>query len=313
MIFSCLLWSVLTFVQWNCENLFDCVNDSTTQDESFLPQADRQWTPTRYWKKVNGIAKTLVAIGSMEQELALPDFVALCEVENDSVLRDLTTRSLLRNARYSYVMTQSNDPRGMDVALLYNDFSFRLLHTEAIVVDGFEGQTFPTRDILYVNGEIESGDTLHIFVLHAPSKRDNSNEKSLLRKTVIQRLANTIDTIRRQKSHAKIVVMGDFNDTAQATYMEMLRQNEMQTVSPTAIYHREVKGSYWFQDHWEGIDQCWVTTEMATNVQCRIFDADFLLTADKRWGNKKPFRTYLGTFYQGGTSDHLPLVMTWQP
>ena len=37
----------------------------------------------------------------------LPDIVGLCEVENDSVLFDLTRRSLLRKARYEYVMTAS--------------------------------------------------------------------------------------------------------------------------------------------------------------------------------------------------------------
>ena len=45
--------------------------------------------------------------------------VALCEVENDSVMRDLTHYSALREADYRYVMTQSPDERGIDVALLY--------------------------------------------------------------------------------------------------------------------------------------------------------------------------------------------------
>src|SRR3712207_8786524 len=41
---------------------------------------------------------------------------------NDSVLTDLTKKSLLRNARYEYVMTDSPDERGIDVALLYSPF-----------------------------------------------------------------------------------------------------------------------------------------------------------------------------------------------
>ena len=42
----------------------------------------------------------------------VPDFVALCEVENDSVLFDLTRRSALRGVNYDYVMTDSPDERG---------------------------------------------------------------------------------------------------------------------------------------------------------------------------------------------------------
>ena len=49
--------------------------------------------------------------------------VALCEVENDSVLFDLTKRSAIRTAGYEYVMTSSPDERGIDVALMYQPFS----------------------------------------------------------------------------------------------------------------------------------------------------------------------------------------------
>ena len=40
--------------------------------------------------------------------------------ELDSVMRDLTLRAPLRTLRYQYVMTQSPDFRGIDVALLYS-------------------------------------------------------------------------------------------------------------------------------------------------------------------------------------------------
>lgn len=57
-------------------------------------------------------------------DVQLPDLVALCEVENDSVLFDLTKRSVIRTAGYEYVMTDSPDERGIDVALMYQPFSF---------------------------------------------------------------------------------------------------------------------------------------------------------------------------------------------
>ena len=100
----------------------------------------------------------------------VPDFVALCEVENDSVLFDLTRRSALRGVNYDYVMTDSPDERGIDVALLYQPSSFALIQFRSIRIKPLP-DTRPTRDILYASGRIMNDDTLHVFVLHAPSRR----------------------------------------------------------------------------------------------------------------------------------------------
>ena len=112
-----LLLSIFTFVELNCENLFDCRHDSLKNDTEFLPEGSYRWTPTRYWQKLNRVGQTIISCGepqiseqpngdSNPQSWHLPDLVALCEVENDSVIHDLTKRSLLRNARYEYVIPQ---------------------------------------------------------------------------------------------------------------------------------------------------------------------------------------------------------------
>ena len=189
---SILLISLFTFVELNCENLFDCQHDSLKNDTEFLPDGAYHWTRTRYWQKLDRIGQTILSCG--EQQVAnqqsaksqvakrkvrganngkswqLPDMVALCEVENDSVLRDLTRRSLLRNARYEYVMTDSPDERGIDVALMYSPYSFRLIESHSVRVKPVKGMR-PTRDILYASGVTASGDTLHVIVAHLPSRR----------------------------------------------------------------------------------------------------------------------------------------------
>jgi len=115
----------LTLVELNCENLFDCRHDSLKQDTEWLPASVRKWTPARYWSKLNRIGQEIIASTADSVTHQLPDLVALVEVENDSVLRDLTRRSLLRHAGYEYLMTESPDLRGIDVALLYQPFAFR--------------------------------------------------------------------------------------------------------------------------------------------------------------------------------------------
>ena len=111
------------------------------------PESTRHWTRQRYWRKQNHIAQTLLSCS----DDGIPDLIALCEVENDSVLNDLTHRSLLRHAGYEYVMTSSPDLRGIDVALVYSPFSFSPIRYESLRVVPVEGMR-PTRDILYVAG-----------------------------------------------------------------------------------------------------------------------------------------------------------------
>ena len=103
MFLALLLSSLLTFVELNCENLFDTRDDSLKQDEEFLPASSHHWTPYRYWRKVNRIGQEILSCS----EKKIPDLVALTEVENDSVLFDLTRRSLLRGAGPTALMSEA--------------------------------------------------------------------------------------------------------------------------------------------------------------------------------------------------------------
>lgn len=125
----------------------------------------------------------------------LPDFIALCEVENDSVMRDLTKRSLLRTARYEYFMTGSSDERGIDVALMYSPLSFVPIRHYPLRVTPVAGMRH-TRDILYVAGRLMTGDTLHIFVVHAPSRYGGEKHSRPFRIAVARRLCSSVDSIR---------------------------------------------------------------------------------------------------------------------
>ena len=163
MCLSLLLASLLTLVQLNCENLFDCRHDSLKQDTEFTPDGDRRWTERKYWDKLNNTAKAIISCGTENGDWRVPDLVVLCEVENDSVMRDLAKRSLLRNSNYEYIVTSSPDERGIDVALLYSPGSFAPVRHYPLRIRPVKGMR-PTRDILYASGRIITGDTLHIFV-----------------------------------------------------------------------------------------------------------------------------------------------------
>ena len=60
-----LLSALLTFVELNCENLFDTRHDSLKQDLEYTPESDHHWTRTRYWRKLNHISKEIIAMGEV--------------------------------------------------------------------------------------------------------------------------------------------------------------------------------------------------------------------------------------------------------
>ena len=295
----------MTLVELNCENLFDCRHDSLKQDMEWLPDGQRKWTPGRYWRKVNQLGQEIL---SCQQE-GVPDLVALVEVENDSCLFDLTRRSLLRNAGYEYLMTSSPDVRGIDVALLYQPFSFRPICYECLDVTPLEGMR-PTRDILYVQGEVISGDTLHVFVVHAPSRFGGEKATRPNRLLVMQRL---MDAIRLLPTDARIIVAGDFNDYADSPSLQFLEDNGLHNITRNAKGSHGAEGTYRYEGQWRSIDHVLVSRALRDSVtQTYVNDAPFLLQEDKKFGGVKPLRTFNGLRYQRGFSDHLPLVVCFQ-
>ena len=107
-------------------------------------------------------------------------------------------------------MTESPDLRGIDVALLYQPFSFRPVCYDYLDVTPLEDMR-PTRDILYFQGETVGGDTLHVFVVHAASRFGGEKVTRPNRRVVMERL---IGAIRLLPADAKVIVAGDFNDYA---------------------------------------------------------------------------------------------------
>ena len=302
----------LTIVELNAENLFDTRHDTLKNDHEFLPDSPRHWTRTKYWEKLNRIGQTIIACGEDSSGWHLPDIVGLCEVENDSVLFDLTRRSLLRKARYEYVMTASGDVRGIDVALLYSPFSFRLIKADTIHVVPLADMR-PTRDILHVEGEIGSGDTLHVFLLHAPSRMGGELYSRPFRKHVMSRLCDVVDSLRSQHADPKLLVMGDFNDYADSPSLQLAYGHGLINVSSEAQGRNGAKGTYRYHGEWGSLDQMLVSENLRSWVAgCRIHDAPFLLEEDTKYGGVKPRRNYNGMRYNNGFSDHLPLVLHLQ-
>jgi endonuclease/exonuclease/phosphatase family metal-dependent hydrolase len=304
MLLTLILSSVFTFVELNCENLFDTRHDSLKQDTEFLPEGVRHWTSARYWGKLNRIGQELLSCS-----YELPDLIALCEVENDTVMHDLTRRSLLRNAGYHYFITQSADARGIDVALLYQPASFLPLCYDYIEVP-LVADMRPTRDILYVKGLTHDLDTLHVFVVHAPSRTGGEKQSRIYRIQVVRTLCKAIESL----GTAHVIIAGDFNDYADSPAPLLLEQQSLVNVTKSLRGRNGVKGSYRYRGEWNSLDHIFLSLPLYQMVDTAyINDATFLLEEEPLYGGWRPKRTFLGYRYQrGGFSDHLPLVVRFR-
>jgi endonuclease/exonuclease/phosphatase family metal-dependent hydrolase len=301
MLLTLILSGILTFVELNCENLFDTHHDSLRQDAEFLPEGVRHWTKTKYWSKLNKIGQTILSCADQQ-----PDLVALCEVENDTVLHDLTRRSLLREAGYEYLMTESADRRGIDVALLYHPASFRPLCYEYIEVPPCRGMR-PTRDILYVKGVTNVLDTLHVFVLHAPSRYGGERKSRPFRMQVVNTLLKTAQGIK-----GNMIIAGDFNDYATSPSLRQMEKNGFLNATKKAVgIGGKAKGTYRYRGEWHSLDHIVLSPDLAEKIE-RFFvnDASFLLEEEQVYGGYRPRRSFQGFQYRkDGFSDHLPLVI----
>ena len=282
----------LTIVSYNVENLFDCEHDTLKNDSSFLPHGLHRWNYHHYQTKLNRIAQVLVNISGWESAA----LVGLCEVENKRCLRDLCYR--LRRFHYQYVHYESDDERGIDVALLYDSTKVKILNSKTLCVP-LENDV--TRDILYVKALIEGKDTLHAMVCHLPSQLGGSATTSKKRQIAKQVIQNEINTILHVQPKANVVVMGDMNSEA---IDDLLGMNNLMI-----DLEKEGIGTHKYQGMWSCLDQFYVSSALKNTTRASVFSPEWLLEDDTKYLDYQPKRTYVGYRYHDGYSDHLPIVL----
>ena len=191
---------------YNPENLYDTQNNPDTNDDDLTPEGNLHWSGQRYWDKLKNVSKVIYAVG----ENYAPALIGICEVENKSVLHHLTTQTSLRKDKYEYVITDSKDHRGSNIALLYQRDQMRLISKKSYrpVIDSVK----TTRDILHVTGRVVNGDLLDIFVCHFPSRSEGIKKSTPYRTICAQLLKQKTDSLFKIRKKANIIVMGDFND-----------------------------------------------------------------------------------------------------
>ena len=293
---------------YNVENLFDTIENHSTNDGEYTPHGERQWNTWKYYKKLHAISDVVIAAGGWNP----PDIIGFAEIESPLCTRDIVSKTALSKMRYSYIHHESPDRRGIDVALAYNPQTFIPLFDSAISVTIPSEPKFTTRDILYVTGIISSWhDTIHVFVVHFPSRFGGAKKSEYKRVAATNTLVDFVTQIYTQNNSAQIIILGDFNDTpnnkAPQSIVAACSNNFIR------LNNKQQTGTHVYKKIWHELDQCYVSLSLYTHYTCNysIVSFDFMLQTDAQ-GRTKPFRTYMGPYYSGGYSDHLPILCRLQ-
>lgn len=299
---------------WNVENAFWPKDDPRTNDDEFTPDGSRHWTHHRLRDKLQQFNRVILAAGASRS----PMLVGLAEVEGDSVMHYWTHSTTLWNEHYEYLVTQGPDTRGIQTALLYQPMDFRLLGWEGLQVD--LGQQRPTRHILHAWGRVVSGDTLDVFVCHMPSRLGGAKDSKPGRDAAHHRLLSAIDSLNAHRHQPRVIVMGDMNDypsRKELWWQECGLQldNLMLPLQQYLTRHPGAYGSHKYQGEWGYLDQFIVSKSLlsdSTKVcvsNARAFHLPFMLVRETTRLGHRPLRSYYGYNYEGGLSDHLPILM----
>jgi len=304
-------------VFYNVENLFDTRDDSLTADEEFTPLNEKHWTRQRFDDKIKMIYKALISAGNGQ----FPDIIGLAEVENLWVLEQLIAKTPLSKVPYGIIHKDSPDPRGIDVALLYRKDRVKPIDYEHIPVSGKGKYRFRSRDILHFTAQMGT-EQIHFFVNHWPSRSGGYIETREKRDITARILRKYIDSLLVKNSSPNILLMGDFNAAPkEKCFTDILKahpypgnNNSSCLINLSTLWTKRAEGTLRNGGQWELFDQIICSGNMLSNKavkieieQSGICNFEFLLEPDQTYLGKKPFRTYLGPKYHGGTSDHLPV------
>lgn len=311
---------VASIMFYNVENLFDTEDDPLINDQEFLPNGERRWNAYRFNAKLNNLAKVIVNTGNWEP----PAVIGLCEIENRYVLERLVAQPALKTWKYKIIHKNSPDERGIDVAAIFRDDIFYPLGYNYFSPVP-EGSEIPnTREILYVYGILAGTDTVHLFFNHWPSRYGGLMETRGRRQQAANRLYSEVVKLKSKYYNPLIIITGDFNDQPDDDSMV---KNLKASLNPgkeskklynlSYLWQKQGRGTLKHQSVWNVFDQI-IVSGSVLNAEKRLFaapsdasivEAPFLFQKDERYNSRKLFRTYDGFRYQGGYSDHLPVLL----
>lgn len=313
---------------YNLENLFDTINDPEKLDDEFLPEGAKKWNTAKYTKKLANLDRVLFDI-AVDAGKEFPSVIGVSEVENRSVLEDLISQQKLSHGNYRIVHYESPDRRGIDCAFLYRPDVFKLEGSRAIPFYMAEFPSMKTRDFVTMWGTIE-GDPFFFVVSHWPSRLGGKEASAPKRARAAQMCRDMADSLHRIDPNIKFVVMGDFNDDAtDDSVVKVLGAKEKikdlgkdDMFNPFISPMKAGYGTLAYGDSWNLFDNIVMSENLATGstgtmrvtkkpnskFYGNIFCASYMFQQEGKFKGY-PYRTFSGSNFLGGYSDHFPVYI----
>jgi predicted extracellular nuclease len=313
---SCDHADYLSIAFYNVENLFDTIDDEITIDEEYLSSSSKNWDKEKYQSKLSKLSDV---ISTMVNKGA-PDFLGLCEVENKLVLEDLIATPKLKKTNYSIVHYESIDPRGIDVAALYNPLKFSLVESGTKRIDLSEFDVV-TRDILWVKLKPKEGKEFYFIVNHWPSRWGGKVESEPKRMAASYTLAALCAELQEEDSNAQLIIMGDFNDEPMDSSIRIGLKATGDETSNTQLFNamaqlkKDGLGSYNYRGNWNMLDQVIINGNLRDGKgwdyisnSAQIMSPEWMRQHSEKYEGY-PLRTFGGSNYLNGYSDHFPVYI----
>lgn len=303
---------------YNVENLFQA-DPPPRYKGAPTDSGLRNWNAWRYDNKIQKLGSVFELFEANNG--ALPLVIGLSEVQGEQPLKDLVSRKPFY-PNFNTVHYESMDERGVDTALLYDATKLELIASQPISylfeIDDADPENYDkTRDILHCTFRFEKS-VFHVFVCHLPSKRQQDINKPR-REYMIGRLRETIAEIIIAKDEA-VVVMGDFNSNpGEESLLKLLYDDAGELMLTNPFANLYINRNFSTFHHAEGLlfDQIFVSKHFLRSdsflryQSALVFSPDEIRSRDKRFEGR-PSRTYAGTRYLGGYSDHFPVAVKFE-
>ncbi|MBK7762099.1 MAG: hypothetical protein IPI46_01845 [Bacteroidetes bacterium] len=312
--------NVIAIGFYNLENFYDTINDPNKLDDEFTPNGPNAYTPAVFWKKIENLSEVISKMGTDKSKEGI-ELLGVAEVENQDVLVALCNSPKLKNKHYKSVIFDGPDERSIDCGLLYNPKFFKVLQAKSLTVPFPEGDR-PTRDVLYVTGKFH-GEVVHIFVNHWPSRRGGEAASRPKRKLAASVSKQVIDSLMKLDPLSKVIVMGDLNDDPiDESVVKVLGAKSKledtksgQLYNPFTAFYKKGIGTLAYQDAWGLFDQIIISYGLASDKtsklqfqEAQVFNRRFLIQKDGQYQGY-PHRSYIGSTWNDGYSDHFPTVI----
>lgn len=279
----------------------------------------RNWDEKRYRNKLFKISHVFQLM--KEENGVLPFLIGLSEVSGRKVLEDLVEMEPF-NSEYGIVHYNSMDERKVDVALLYDKSKVEVIDSETItfffeIINKKNTENYDTtRDVLFSKIKYK-GTVINVFIAHLPSKREkdiNEPKRDFILNEIRSRI---LKIVHDEKEH--VILCGDFNENPDdEKLVKILYDNDHGKVLVNPFLELFSTRNYSTFHYKSGLlyDQIIMSESLFDNdtlvfQNAQIFNSEKISSRARNFEGR-PFRTYAGTRYLGGYSDHFPVFVKFK-